>query len=67
MNVWLDFLRTELAKAEKQGAKNALKEGVVLVLNRNGKVTRRGLGLPPWKVLVEELENAEKQATKKMS
>ena len=63
--MWLDFLRTEIVKAEKQGTKNALKEGLVLVLNRSGKVTRRGLGLPPWKVLVEELENTERQAAKR--
>lgn len=65
VNVWLEFLKTEIKKAENQGTKNALKEGLVLVLNRNGKVTRRGLGLPPWKVLVDELENAERQAAKK--
>ena len=60
VNIWLDYLSREFEQAGRQGTKEAMKEGLVLVLNRFGKVTRRGVGLPPWKQLVEELINAER-------
>ena len=55
MNLWLDYLRLEFEEAERQGAKQAKAEGLVLVARKTGKIVRRGLGLPPWKELVDEL------------
>ncbi|CAM9386128.1 unnamed protein product [Chrysoparadoxa australica] len=41
---WRGLIREELADAERQGAENAAKEGIVIVVNKKGEVVRRGLG-----------------------
>jgi hypothetical protein len=53
--VWQTILEKEFLVAEKQTAKDALTEGLVLVIKRSGTVSTRGLGLPPWKKLISEL------------
>jgi hypothetical protein len=40
--------------AEAQGAKDVAKQGLVIAVKKTGKVARRGLGLPPWKEVLEE-------------
>ena len=55
--VWQRYLSSEIKAAEQQGAKNIIKEGLVLAVDKTGKVIRRGLGQPPWKQLVEEVRN----------
>ena len=55
MPVWERYLSGEIRVAEVQGAKNVAKEGLVLAVDKAGKVVRRGLGQPPWKSLVDEL------------
>lgn len=40
--------------AEAQGTGSAA-QGLVIAVKRTGKVSRRGVGMPPWKVIVEEL------------
>ena len=34
-----------------------MNKGLVIAVKRNGKVIRRGVGIPPWKSLVEELQD----------
>jgi hypothetical protein len=56
----MNYLEREITKAELQGNKQVVKEGLVIALKRNGKVLRRGIGLPPWKQLIDELEGVIK-------
>jgi len=56
----MNYLEREITKAELQGNKQVVKEGLVIALKRNGKVLRRGIGLPPWKQLIDELEGVTK-------
>ena len=60
MNVWMDYVLKEIDQAERQGNKQAGREGIVIALKKTGKVIRRGLGLPIWKQLVEEVDSANK-------
>lgn len=54
LKVWESFMQEEIVMAEKQGTEDAAKKGVVIALKKTGKVVRRGIGLPPWKKLIEE-------------
>jgi len=56
ITVWERYLAKEIGLAQKQGAKDVLKQGLVIAVRRTGEVNRRGLGLPPWKNLVNDLE-----------
>ena len=49
-------LSTEIELARLQGAPNILKEGLVIAMTKNGKVVRRGIGIPPWKPLLDKLK-----------
>lgn len=60
LNVWLAYLKKEVELAASQGTKDITKQGLVLAVNKKGKVVRRGVGRPPWKQLVEELEQSSK-------
>ena len=42
----------EVKKAKEQGAK--VEEGVVVVLGKNGKVVRRGIGRVDWRKIGED-------------
>jgi len=53
--VWERYLRKEIELAENQGTKNVLGQGLIIAVKRNGQVGRRGIGLPPWKTLLNEL------------
>jgi len=55
-DVWRRILETEFKLAEAQGSKQIRDQGMVLVINRNGKVVRRGVGIPPWDKLVETIK-----------
>jgi len=55
VNIWQNYLLKEIQLAEKQGGNNVLKQGIVIAVKQNGVIQRRGLGLPPWKTLVEEM------------
>ena len=54
--VWERYLQKEVSLAELQGGKNIAEQGIVIAVARNGKVVRRGLGLPVWKSLIAEIE-----------
>jgi hypothetical protein len=60
VSVWLSYLKQEVDLADKQGTKDVVKQGLVLAVNQKGQVIRRGLGLPPWKDLCEELTKKKK-------
>ena len=61
LNVWQAYLKQEIDLAEKQGARDVAKQGIVLAVNQGGKVVRRGLGMPPWKDICEEFSKMTKQ------
>lgn len=56
--VWLRYLQQEVELAERQGSKGVVDQGLVLAVAQNGKVIRRGLGLPPWKEVCDQLNSA---------
>lgn len=56
LNVWEQILGKEVKQAELEGVKDVLSQGLVLAVKQSGKVVRRGLGLPPWKQLIEEFQ-----------
>ena len=57
VNVWQRYLDKEFSTAEEQGAKEVYKQGLALILNKEGKVVRRGLGMPKWSnILTEDLK-----------
>lgn len=53
----------ELEAAERQGAlsQSSSKDGIVLVVSREGKVLRRGMGIPIWKTIQEDVEPKAKK------
>jgi len=61
INVWQNYLLKEVQLAEMQGSNNVLKQGIVLAVKQNGIIIRRGLGLPPFKTLVEEMTSITKK------
>lgn len=56
MNVWEAYLKKETDLAILQGETDIVKRGIVIAVKRSGKVLRRGVGIPPWKVLAEDLQ-----------
>jgi len=58
---WQAFMEREVSDAVRQGVEDARKQGVVLVLRKDGVVIRRGVGVPIWKQLVEELAGGDKR------
>lgn len=57
---WEDYIRAEMEDAVKQNGKQARDEGIAIVVARNGKVIRRGVGKVPWRQMVEQLEESVK-------
>ena len=51
----MNYLKKETDLAIKQGESNIIEKGLVLAVKNNGKVIRRGVGMPPWKTLIDEL------------
>ena len=48
-------MRGEVESAQSQGGGvDVMKQGIVVLVNRSGKIVRRGLGVPPWKEVVTE-------------
>ncbi len=56
VQVWKRYLTKEFDTAEEQGADDPYKQGLALVVNQKGKVVRRGLGLPLWGKLLDDLK-----------
>jgi hypothetical protein len=55
---WDDYIKAEMTDAVKQGGGGgkANIEGIAIVVANNGKVIRRGVGIVPWRQMVEQLE-----------
>jgi len=53
---WDEFVKAEIADAEKQSRENVREEGIAIVVACTGKVIRRGVGTVPWRQMVEQLE-----------
>lgn len=60
LNVWTSYLKKETDLAIKQGEVDIINKGLIVAVKRTGKVIRRGVGLPPWKSLVEEFQDMAK-------
>lgn len=61
LNVWQQILQNEVSQAEKEGVDDVWGQGIVLAIAKDGKVKRRGLGIPPWKEVVEGFKNKKKK------
>eukprot|EP01035_Chromulina_nebulosa_P018705 gene18705-24464_t len=59
-NVWQFYLDKEVQQAIKQGQLDIVTKGLVLAIRNDGKIIRRGIGLPPWKEIVEEFTKKTK-------
>lgn len=55
LTIWETILQNEVNQAELQGMKDLWEQGFLIALNKKGQVDRRGLGQPPWKDVVEQL------------
>lgn len=55
---WRAVMREELEAAERQGAAetSAGGDGIVLVVSKKGKVLRRGVGIPIWKTIRDDVD-----------
>lgn len=62
LDAWGRYLEKEVRAAEQQGSKGVAKEGLVLGVDKTGRVVRRGVGQPPWAKLVPEIMSASKKA-----
>ena len=54
-DVWRRILEAEFTTAEAQGSKKVREEGLVLAINKAGKIVRRGVGSPPWRTLIDDI------------
>lgn len=59
-------MREELEAARRQGATKAAAgdDGIVLLVNREGKVLRRGVGVPVWKTIRDDVDPPKKEKKK---
>lgn len=68
-NLWEQYMQREIVAAEKQGGASEVEDimfkGIVLVVRSNGKIIRRGIGIPPWKTILAEIEESNKNKSKK--
>ena len=62
--MWEAYLKKETDLAVLQGEVDIVKKGIVVALKRNGKVLRRGVGIPPWKIIAEDLQDKIKTDSK---
>jgi len=66
---WADYVDSELSAAAAQidsSAEELASQGIVIVLNREGKIVRRGLGAPEWELVInEDLKDKSKEVTNK--
>ncbi|CAM9161184.1 unnamed protein product [Phaeothamnion confervicola] len=55
---WRSLIAEELEDARRQGNEAAAKQGIVLVVRRDGAVLRRGVGQPKWHLIRDDLDPA---------
>lgn len=58
---WKAFVDTEITNAEKQAGDSTVirEQGIVLVVRNDGKVVRRGLGVPDWNMVRKDVKPAQ--------
>jgi len=52
---WFSYIQAEVDDAIAQGGEKMKEEGIVVVVRNDGEVIRRGVGMVPWKMTVNEL------------
>jgi hypothetical protein len=55
MKVWRSYLSKEIEQAKTQGNADIIQQGLVLAVRKDGNIVCRGIGAPPWKQIVTEL------------
>jgi len=60
---WESYVAAEVKDAVAQGGEKLKEEGIVIVVNNEGEVIRRGVGLVPWKQIVNELNGVTEEKT----
>lgn len=60
-------MKEEFDAAERQGvvAKSSGKDGIVLLVSKQGKVLRRGVGIPMWKMIRDDVDPPPPEKKKK--
>lgn len=56
---WESYVQAELNDAVLQGGEDVTNEGIAIVLSNDGTVLRRGVGMIPWKMTVDELNGVD--------
>lgn len=52
---WKEYIDAEMNDAVLQSGKKCIQEGIAIVIASNGKVIRRGVGIVPWRQMVDQL------------
>ena len=63
-DVWAKILSPEIDTAKAQTAEDVIQKGIVLAIKSDGKIVRRGIGIPVWKQVEKELGVADEKKTK---
>lgn len=61
---WKELMALEFEAAQRQGATKAAvvgDDGIVLVVSKEGKVLRRGVGVPMWKIIRDDVDPPKKK------
>eukprot|EP00591_Stephanopyxis_turris_P000772 CAMPEP_0195513504 /NCGR_PEP_ID=MMETSP0794_2-20130614/5146_1 /TAXON_ID=515487 /ORGANISM="Stephanopyxis turris, Strain CCMP 815" /LENGTH=350 /DNA_ID=CAMNT_0040641537 /DNA_START=115 /DNA_END=1167 /DNA_ORIENTATION=- len=61
---WDNYIETEMKSAVEQGGEDAREQGIAIVVSNNGKVIRRGVGMVPWRQMVQQLTEIGTEAEK---
>lgn len=63
---WKELMREEFEAARRQGATKAEAgdDGIVLLVSKAGKVLRRGVGVPVWNMIQEDVDSSSKAKEK---
>ncbi|KAJ8602296.1 hypothetical protein CTAYLR_007850 [Chrysophaeum taylorii] len=56
-DAWVQYLGDEIATAVAQGEPTAATAGVVIAVRRDGTIARRGVGKPPWRDVINDLQD----------
>ena len=58
---WDAYVQEELDDAIQQNGEKVRKDGIAIVVKNTGSVIRRGVGMVPWRDMVEELEEKKQE------
>lgn len=65
LSAWKKVLDLEFELAEAQGIRKVREKGLVIGINREGKIVRRGYGSPKWKDLIAEVSDSSRRSKEK--